>query len=76
MGDCYTQLSLVAQGSSKVANRPRRIPPRSSVPPTTTLLPIALHSNLNATNRVRIALVSSDVPDGVPGGGGREATRA
>jgi len=57
MGDCYTQLSLVAQGSSKVANRPRRIPPRSFVPPT-TLLPIALHSNLNATKRPR------NVPDG------------
>lgn len=48
MGDCYTQLSLVAQGSSKVANRPRRIP---WLPVTlTTLLPIVLHFNLNFSN--------------------------
>lgn len=48
MGDCYTQLSLIAQGSSKVANRPRRIPWLFVA--LTMLLPIVLHFNLNVTS--------------------------
>lgn len=57
MGDCYTQLSLVAQGSSKVANRPRRIP-RLFVAPT-MLLPIALYFNLNSTS-FQVSVRSND----------------